>query len=246
MLLSILTATFLVSLSSLAGGLLLIRQKLLAQRAIPYFVSFAAGVLLSASFMDILPEAIEMVEEPHPILMVALLGVVTFFFLERFLLWFHHHDESHGSEPTTVLILLGDSLHNFIDGIVIAAAFLTNPALGITTSLAIAAHEIPHEVADFTVLVHGGMKKTKALFYNFLSSFVAFGGAIGGYFYLSHLQNLIPLLLAFSSGMFIYIACSDLIPDMHKDFKKQKGWTQVLPFIIGIVLTYVSIQLLEH
>lgn len=246
MLLPILLATLFVSFSSLAGGFLLIRQKLLAERAIPYFVSFAAGVLLSASFLDLLPEAIEMVEEPHPLLGIVLLGVVIFFFLERFLLWFHHHDESHGAEPTTVLILLGDSLHNFIDGIVIAAAFLTNPALGITTSLAIAAHEIPHEVADFTVLVHGGMKKTTALFYNFLSSFVALGGAIGGFFYLSHLQSLIPSLLAFSSGMFIYIACSDLIPDMHKDFEKQKGWTQVLPFIGGLLLTYISIQLLEH
>lgn len=245
MLSPILIATLLVSLCSFSGAIFLLKKKLLSEKMLTYFVSFAAGVLLVTALMDLLPEAI--VEIPNgSVTLPMLLGIVTFFFLERFILWFHHHDEPHGTHPSVMLILLGDGIHNIIDGVAIAATFLVTPALGITTTLAIAAHEIPHEIADFTVLIHGGLNERKALFYNFLSALTSFVGAIAGYLYLQRIHNLLPYLLSFSAGMFIYIACSDLIPDMHKDFQKQKGWMQVVPFLGGILLTYISIQFLEH
>lgn len=246
MLSTIVIATLLVSSVSLIGGAFLLWRKLLTQRIIPYLVSFAAGVILTTAFFDLLPEALHEGGESMNIFAPTFAGIISFFFLERFLLWFHHHDESHGEEPSSFLILIGDSFHNFIDGVVIAAAFLTNPALGVATAIAIAAHEIPHEIADFTILIHSGMSKMKALLLNFFSSLIAVLGAVGGYFFLNTLEYWLPLSLAFSAGMFIYIACSDLIPDMHKDFKKQKGWVQSLPFIVGIILMYASITFLRH
>lgn len=246
MLSTIVIATLLVSSVSLIGGVFLLWRNLLTQRVIPYLVSFAAGVILTTAFFDLLPEALHEGGESMNIFVPTFAGIILFFFLERFLLWFHHHDESHGEEPSSSLILIGDSFHNFIDGVVIAAAFLTDPALGVATTIAIAAHEIPHEIADFTILIHSGMSKMKALLLNFFSSLIAVLGAVGGYFFLNALEYWLPLSLAFSAGMFIYIACSDLIPDMHKDFKKQKGWVQSLPFIVGIILMYASITFLRH
>lgn len=246
MLSTIVIATLLVSSVSLIGGVFLLWRNLLTQRIIPYLVSFAAGVILTTAFFDLLPEALHEGGESMNIFVPTFAGIILFFFLERFLLWFHHHDESHGEEPSSSLILIGDSFHNFIDGVIIAAAFLTDPALGVATAIAIAAHEIPHEIADFTILIHSGMSKMKALLLNFFSSLIAVLGAVGGYFFLNTLEYWLPLSLAFSAGMFIYIACSDLIPDMHKDFKKQKGWVQSLPFIVGIILMYASITFLRH
>lgn len=246
MLSSIILATFLVSLSSLVGGLLLTNQKLLTKKLITFLISFAAGVILTIAFLDLLPEALHHAEESGSeinIFVPAFLGVLLFFFLERFLLWFHHHDDSHETEPTSVLILLGDGVHNFIDGIIIAAAFIAEPALGFVTAFAIAAHEVPHEIADFSILIHSGMNKMKALFFNFLSSLTALAGAIGGYYFLQTIEKALPYLLAFSAGTFIYIACSDLIPDLHKEFKMKKRWEQSLPFIAGIILMYFILSL---
>ncbi len=246
MLSTIIIATLLVSSVSLIGGAFLLWRKLLTQQIIPYLVNCAAGVILTTAFLDLLPEALHEGGEEVNIFIPSFFAIILFFFLERFLLWFHHHDESHGEKPSSLLILIGDSFHNFIDGVAIAAAFLTNPALGFITTLAITAHEIPQEIADFTILIHSGMSKLKALLFNFISSLSALAGAIGGYFFLNTLEHWLPISLAFSAGMFIYIACSDLIPDMHKDFKKQKGWAQSLPFIIGIILMYASITFLHH
>jgi zinc and cadmium transporter len=211
-----------------------------------YLVSFAAGVMLAAAFLDILPEALEMAgENIDMVLITALLGIILFFFLERFVLWFHHHDEPHGTKPSALLILVGDSFHNFIDGAAIAATFMINPGLGLITTLAIAAHEIPQEIADFTVLVHSGLTRARALFYNFLSALTALLGAVLGYFFLGTLQNILPLSLAFTAGMFIYIACSDLIPDLHQEFRRERRWVHSIPFILGIVLLWFIISRLE-
>lgn len=250
MLSSIILATLLVSLSSLVGGLLLFRRKALSPTTLTYFVSFAAGVILTTSFFDLLPEALDLAEKNNErvdIFAPIFSGIVLFFFLERFVLWFHHDDDSHGhgKEPTAVLVLLGDSFHNFVDGIIVAAAFIADPGLGVITAIAIAAHEIPHELADFTILVHSGMKTSKALFFNLLSSLVSLAGAIGGYFFLQTIEVALPYLLSFSAGMLIYIACSDLIPDLHTDFKKQKRWSQTIPFILGIGLMYFMITMLQ-
>ena len=242
-LLFIIVASLAISSVSFFGGVLLFWRHLWTQGASAYLVSFAAGIMLAASFFDLLPEAAEVggVE----IFLPAFLGVVTFFFLERFVLWFHHHDSLHDSKPAPILVLLGDAVHNFIDGVGIAAAFLLNPSLGVVTTLAIAAHEIPQEIADLGVLIHGGLGRAKALFFNLISGLTALVGAVAGYYFLANLEGLLPGLLAFTAGMFIYIACSDLIPELHRDFQKQKSWLQSAPFVAGILLLWFLIKLLE-
>lgn len=242
----ILLACLIVSLTSFAGGIFLFWGEQKVRAWLPYLVSLAAGMMLGAAFLDLLPEAFNKAPTHQPVLMAALFGIVIFFFLERFVLWFHHHDDTHGAEPTSVLILVGDGLHNFIDGITIAAAFLVNPMLGLAATIAIATHEIPQEMADLSVLLHSGMKISKALFFNFLSALTAFAGAIAAYLFLAGLQTAIPYFLAFAAGMFIYISCSDLIPDLHKDFKQQKKWTRSIPFILGIIILWVIIRLVER
>ncbi len=241
---SVVTASFLVSLISLVGGVLLVWRGSQTDRFLTLLVSFAAGVMLAAAFLDLLPEALEAGEATN-VFLPALVGIVSFFFLERFVLWFHHHDELHGTRPTVLLILFGDSLHNFIDGVAIAAAFLTNPSLGIATTFAIAAHEVPQEIADLSVLIYGGMRRGQALLYNFLSALTALIGAIGGFLLLETFQATLPILLAFTGGMFIYIACSDLIPELHKDFERQKSWLHSIPFIIGILVLWGFVRILE-
>ncbi|OGE25441.1 hypothetical protein A3H85_03285 [Candidatus Daviesbacteria bacterium RIFCSPLOWO2_02_FULL_40_8] len=243
---SIVVANLLIGMLALVGVFLLLKKEFINKHTITFLVSFAAGVILATSFLDLLPEAIEGVGEPQQVLPFTLLAIVSFFFLERFVLWFHHHDDTHGANPASVLILLGDSLHNFIDGVAIAAAFLTDPNLGILTTVAIAAHEIPQEFADFSILVSGGMKKTKALLFNFLSGLTAILGGVVGFFFLDKISTLLPITLAFTAGMFIYIACSDLIPDLHRHLEERKGWIQFLPFLFGIGLTWIMVVNLGH
>ncbi|KKR82824.1 MAG: Zinc/iron permease, partial [Candidatus Daviesbacteria bacterium GW2011_GWA2_40_9] len=214
-LLSIILASLFISLVSFVGGILLFWGKVGTQKITAYLVSFAAGTMLAVAFLDLLPEALKASTEAN-IFVPALLGLLTFFFLERFVVWFHHHDSPHDASPTVILILVGDGVHNFIDGVGIAATFLVNPALGFLTTLAIAAHEVPQEIADFSILVHGGLGKVRALVFNFISGLTALLGAVVGFYFLEKLEAMLPLLLAFTAGMFIYIASSDLIPELHK------------------------------
>ncbi len=204
---------------------------------------------MTTVFLDLLPEALETAEKiggSSNIFMPAFFGILLSFFIERYVLWFHHHESTHGIKPTLFLITFGDGIHNFIDGLTIAATFLTNPNLGIITTIAIAAHEIPQEIADFSILIHSGLNKGKALMINLLSALTAILGGIAGYYFLHSLKYGLPIFLSFSAGIFIYIAGSDLIPHLHKDYKKQKKWAQVLPFIAGIILMYLMISLLKE
>lgn len=239
----IILSSLFVSAIAFVGGLSLVRQKSSVSLT-SSFVSFAAGVMLTAALLDLLPEALE--EAGPRVTQPIFLGVLLFFFLERFLLWFHHHHEPHGVKPTSLLVLIGDGLHNLIDGVAIASAFLVGPAIGLTTTVAIAAHEIPQEIADFSLLIHGGMKKTTALLLNFLSGLTALVGAVSAYFYLEAFEGAIPTVLGFTAGMFLYIACSDLIPEMHKDFAKQKRWQQTLPFVVGVGIMWMLTLLLHE
>ncbi len=239
-------ASISVSLVALIGALFLYWEKLTTEKTAAYLLSFAAGTMLAVSFLDLLPEAVESAAEGTNVFMPVLLGIVVFFFLERFVLWFHHHDETHGMKPSAVLILLGDSLRQFVVGIAIAAAFLVSPGLGLATTLAIAAHEVPQEIADFSVLVHGGMKKGRALLLNFISGLTALAGAVLGFYFLEGLEGLLPISLAFTAGMFIYIACSDLIPEIHKSAEKQRSWTQFLPFLLGIATLWILVATLAE
>ena len=237
-LLNITLANIFISIISLAGVFLLLSKKLQVKKVTHIFVSFAAGVLLASAFLNLLQEALEK-SDPKYILLTVLIGMVFSFFMERFFLWYHHHHEdTHNIHPSAILVIIGDGIHNFIDGFAIAATFITNPALGLTTTFAVAAHEIPQEIADFSILTHAGLDKKKALFLNFLSALTAILGGIVGFYFIQSFANTLPFALAFTAGIFIYVASSDLIPDLHEDIGAQNIPHQVLPFIIGTLLIF--------
>ena len=234
--------------ATLAGGVL----SVLAAAAVTFrvraasvslFISYAIGALLGASFLEILPHALEH-GEPHRMAATVLAGILIFFVLEKLVLWRHcHHDhcEAHEAQAPAhdhgrsgLLILVGDTFHNFVDGILIAAAFLENTELGIVTALAIIAHEIPQEVGDYLILLHSGYSKFKALAFNLLSSLATLVGAMLAYFALSELTSWIPSLLGLAAASMIYVAVADLIPGLHKRTELKATVQQVLLIVLGI------------
>src|SRR3990170_5825459 len=172
----IIVFTLIGSILSLFGSLFLLLKQKITQDFSQKLISFAAGALIATAFLDLLPEASEL-KDGSAIFLFALLGFVSFFFAEKYIRLFHYH-HGHGEKPSTFLVLIGDGVHNFVDGVKIAVAFLASIPLGITTTIAVAAHEIPQEIADMGVLLANGLSKTKALFYNFLSALTALTGAI--------------------------------------------------------------------
>ena len=239
----IIIASFITSLISFIG-IIIINQKI-RHKILDYLFSFAAGVMLSTAFLDLLPEAQQQAGE-NSIFIFALVGIIIFFLMERVIILFHHHDDHKPViKPTVTLVMIGDSFHNFFDGLAIAAAFLINPSLGITITIAIIAHEIPHEIADFSIFIHGGLTKTKALFYNFLSALTAVLGGLLGYFFLSFFEKINYITVAMTAGVFIYIACTDLIPEVHKENKKDNKWGQTISFILGIIIIYLLQSLIS-
>jgi zinc and cadmium transporter len=239
------------SLFSLIGGLLLLSKKLSVSRVQRVAIPFAAGALLAAAFMDLLPEAFEEASA-LTVSTIVLVGFVIFFIFERFLGWFHHHHahpdahpHDHKQKTTRSLIVLGDTLHNLIDGLVIGAAFLVDPATGIITTIAIAAHEIPQEIGDFGVLLSSGMRRRNVLLVNITSAFATVIAATAVYAFGGAFEGLEPILLALTAGMFIYIAASDLVPTIHNETSSRVANLQTLIFIFGIMivsLTIVSVQ----
>lgn len=214
-------------LSVLAAGAFLLLPERLRAQSLPSFVSFAIGALLGAAFLGLLPHAFESPGvDTHEIALTVLLGLLGFFLLEKMVLWrhchthdceAHAHDIEHARKMSTgTLILVGDSVHNLVDGVLIAAAFLTDVHLGVVTSLAVIAHEIPQEVGDFAVLLHSGYRRGKALAYNVLVSLTTVIGGVVAYFSLSLAQAIVPYVLAVAASSFIYIAVADLIPGLHK------------------------------
>lgn len=247
----ILIFTLIGSIVSLVGGVLLILREKVALKASHFVASFAAGTFLGAAFLDLLPEALHEGEKLGiNIPLWVLIGMIFFFLLERFIHWFHHHDEHHDtkeeSKTTVPLIIIGDTLHNFIDGVVIAATFLVSIPLGIATTLAVAAHEIPQEIGDFGLLLHKGVPKKKIIIINIISASAAFLGAIITYFLGNILENYIPILLAITAGFFIYIAASDLIPEIHHEKRRGYAIIETALLILGIVLIGLSVSFLEH
>ncbi|HKZ34455.1 MAG TPA: ZIP family metal transporter [Patescibacteria group bacterium] len=230
-------------LFSLIGGALLLLKRRLSHTTMLTLISFAAGVLLSVSFADLLPESLELFEEKgldtSQLFLWPLLAIVGFFFFERSFVWFHHHHGPHEDQPAPIIpmVWMGDTLHNFVDGIVITASFLISIPLGITTSLAVAAHEIPQEFADFSLYLSKGVAKRKVLLLNILSSLATTVAAIFTFLFRESLDIIQPQLLAFTAGMFMYIACSDLIPELHHEYKKSSVWLQTVSFFLGLFLT---------
>lgn len=239
----ILIFTFLGSIASLAGSFFLLVKKTLTETFSKRIVSFAAGVLLAVAFLDLLPEARETAGRAN-FFIPTLVGFIAFFFAERFIKLFHHH-HGHGEKTPTALVLVGDSVHNFVDGVAITASFLTSIPLGITTSLAVAAHEIPQEIADMGILLANKLPKTKALIYNFLSALSALLGALIAFYFANFVEKNLYIFLAGTAGFFIYISASDLIPDLHEQDLKNNNSYNLVMFILGIALVFISGLFLE-
>lgn len=248
----ILIFTFIGSILALAGGLLLLAKEKLVLKLSHFLASFAAGVLLGAAFFDLLPEAAHEGEELGiDIFFWVLLGITIFFLMERAIHWFHHHHEEHHldqkeTKTTVPLIVLGDTMHNFIDGVVIAATFMVSIPLGIVTAFSVFAHELPQEIGDFGLLLHKGLKRKKIIIINLLSASVAFGGALLTYSLGNVLETRLPILLAVTAGFFIYIALSDLIPEIHHETRKKHAVIEVILLFFGVFIIYLSTTLLGH
>lgn len=244
-------ASFVGSLFSLVGGMLLLAKRLSVERVQRFAVPFAAGALLAAAFLDLLPEAIEEGGDSLDIMALVLTGFVVFFILERFLGWFHHHhdhsSDTKASQPrrhsTKALIVIGDTLHNAIDGLVIGAAFLAEPITGIITTAAIAAHEIPQEIGDFGVLLSLGMRRRNVLLVNILSTLATVIAAVSVYALGGVLASYEPVLLALAAGMFIYISASDLVPTIHDEQSAKVANYQTMILLFGVVFIGITTTL---
>ena len=216
---------------------------------IPILIAFATGVLLTAALLGLIPEAVEEVGEPHLIMPFVLGGILFFFVMEKIVIWRNCRNKecevhSHASGP---IILIGDSLHNLTDGIVIAAAFLTESlGLGIVAGLTIIFHELAHETGDFGILLHSGYSKKRAFIYNMISSSTTIPAAIISYFLLDSIEFIVPFLLAISAASFIYIALSDLTPDLHQHTDIKYIIRQLTFIIIGIVSMVLLLSLGGH
>ena len=229
---AILIASLAETLVSFAGGALAIFNEERVRKAVHFVVSFAVGALLSVSLLELIPEAIAMSSVESALLFV-LVGIILFFVLEKFLFWYHCHDGKCPVHIYTYLILWGDFLHNFIDGVMLALAFLVDIKLGLLTTIAITFHEIPQEIGDFGILVAGGLSKRRALFYNFLISLSVVAGALITYALGVVLEPFLPIALALVAGNFIYIAATDLMPELHEPTGFSHAALQILFIIIG-------------
>ncbi len=235
----ILLTTFLISLISFIGALILFLKEELLNRILLILAAFAAGALIGGAFLHLIPEAIAEVGADESSVLILFLylifGFCIFFVLEQFIRWHHHHATKHPEiKPFSYLILISDGVHNFIDGLIIAASFVVALPLGIVTAIAIALHEIPQEIGDFGILVYGGFKRVKALFLNFLSATTIIFGGIVGFFLYEKIGDSIVFLLPFAAGNFIYIACSDIIPEIKHKANIRESAIHFLVFLTGI------------
>lgn len=223
---------------SFAGGLLAIFQKERIQKMAHFFVSFAVGALLGVSFFELIPEAIEG-NSAHVILPFVFLGILLFFILEKFLFWYHCHGKECPVHTYTYLILWGDLLHNFIDGVIITLAFLVDIKVGIAASIAVIFHEIPQEISDFSILLHGGLSFKRALFYNFLVALSVIVGALLTYVLGEALTPFLPFALALIAGNFIYLASTDLMPELHEKSGAAHSMGQIFLIVLGALLVVI-------
>ena len=233
---------------SLIGGVILLSKHTFADKLAMYATPFAAGALLAAVFLDLLKDGLEEASA-DTVLLATLIGMLLFFFAERFLHWFHHHHQHEhehvdDGSATTPLIIFGDIIHNALDGVAIAAAFLISPATGVITTIAVAAHEIPQEIGDFGLLLAKGMRRRNVFFVNIASAlattlFSVITYALGS-------SDVLPIgfLLGLSAGFLLYIAASDIIPDIHENAPKHKLFdVRALLLLAGVLVVGVSVEL---
>jgi zinc and cadmium transporter len=217
-----------------ASASLLLFPESIRKALVPSLISYATGTLLAAAFLGMIPAGLGLASG-FAISSTVLVGVVIFFVLEKLVLWRHCHDSEckvHGRAAP--LIIIGDAFHNFVDGVVIAAAFLTSVPLGIATSLAVIAHEIPQEVGDFAILLDSGYGRARALVLNGLSAAATLPGAVLAYFWLGETREAVPYILAISAASFIYIATADLIPELHRQLTASAALRQFTLLLAGI------------
>jgi zinc and cadmium transporter len=223
-------------LLALGGAFSLIISKENLNKILLFLVAFAVGALLGGAFFHLIPESLGELDSIIVGLLI-LTGFFSFFFIERFLHWHHCHKEKCETHPFTYLILFGDGIHNFIDGVIIASAFIISIPFGIITSLLIMIHEFPQEIGDFGVLMYGGLTRGKALLYNLLSQLTSVLGGILGFLFLG-IEEQAVFILPIAAGGFIYIASMDLIPEIWKEKNKGKMFVNIASIIFGLLLLY--------
>lgn len=237
----ILIATFSISLIAFIGALTLFLKEKILDKILLLLVAFSAGALIGGAFLHLIPEAVNRVGIKEnsilEIFLYLIFGFCIFFVLEQFIRWHHHHATRHPEiMPFSYLILISDGIHNFIDGLIIAGSFIVSFPMGLVTTLAVALHEIPQEIGDYGILVYGGFKKIRALFLNFASAIAIIFGGIAGFFLSEIIEEKIVFLLPFAAGTFIYIAASDLIPQIKEERELKKSLIHFLVFLTGIGL----------
>ena len=233
-----------ISLISFVGIVTLAIKEKTLNKILYLFVSFSTGALLGSAFFHLLPEALKHFADPLLVFQCTLISLSLFFIMERILRWHHCHEpgcEIH-KRHLGYLNLIGDGIHNLLDGLIIFSAFYTSPALGLPVLISLALHEIPQEIGDYGVLLYAGFKKSQALFYNFISALSAVVGVIIGYLLINQMSNLNNFILPFAAGGFIYIAASDLIPELHKETNLKKSLISFIFFIIALVLMLLIVH----
>lgn len=240
------------SVISLVGGIILLSNRNIAYKFSHYLASFAAGALLGTAFFDLLPEAILESEElgmgSESIFAFTLGGILFFFILERLLHWFHHHGyEDHiiQGKPVIPLLIVGDTIHNIIDGMAIAATFLVSIPLGIVTTFAVGAHEIPQEIGDFGVMLKHKFSRKKIIFINIFSSLASFAGALITYYFGTKIEGISVILISISAGLFLYIALSDIIPEIHHENKKGLAIRETVSLLSGVIIVYIALYFIS-
>jgi zinc and cadmium transporter len=242
------TSVAVVGLISLVGIVTLSIQDRLLKKSIFWLVSLSVGALFGDAIIHLIPQAFESIENPANVSFFILAGIISFLVLEKFLRWRHSHDhdcdeeecppERNRIKPLGFLIITSDSIHNLIDGIIIGASYLVSIEIGIATTLAIIMHEIPQEINDYVLLIHAGFSKIKALFLNFLSALFAIVGVIISFFVGAANEAFVPLAIAFAAGGFLYIAGSDLVPELHKTSDIKRSLQQFIAIMIGIGIMF--------
>ena len=240
----ILLLTILSGVLSMIGGVILLGNQKLVKRFSIHFVSFAAGALLAGAFLDLLPEAVEMFEGDASTIFIYVLGSIVFFFLfERLLSVYHHHhyeDDGDHKHAAPTMLLIGDGIHNFVDGVVVAAAVLVNPGLGLVTALAVAAHELPQEISDFSIMLHHGWSRSKVFWSNLAVSLTAVVGGVLVFFTRDLIEPFLPFFLAVTAGIFIYISTSDLLPEISPETAKDKIGHVLALLLLGIAVVWFA------
>ena len=252
---TIILATLIVSVFSLSGIIALSLREKTLHSILFFLVAFSAGSILGASLFDLLPEAVELVDESVVFVYIAV-GYLAFFVLERFIYWYHGHghhgdieamgDERAPAKGFAYLNVLGDGIHNFIDGMIIAASFTAGFSVGLGTTIAVIFHELPQEMGDYGILIYAGFERTRALILNFMAALSVVVGGVFGIFFLGTIEALSGPLIAFSAGAFIYLSASELIPELQEEDDFWRSLVQFGVFLMGlIVIWYLGVAFHE-